>query len=169
MLILLGLTVVLLILALIHDIRFSRIPNWLTLPAIVVAVILHISMDGLYGLRMSLGGMAVGFCLFIGFYLLGGMGAGDVKLMAAVGALLGPQDAFYSVVFTALAGGLYSVVLIIIYDFNKATLRRWGQRVRVFLATGRFSHVPMEEKRPSLRYGVAIAAGTFFVLLRRFA
>jgi prepilin peptidase CpaA len=158
-------TMFVLILALIYDIRFGRIPNWLTLPAMVVGLAYHFYFAGAHGLLLSACGLLVGFGIFVGLYLLGGMGAGDVKLMAAIGALLGPKDVFYAAVLTAIAGGIYAMVLILL---NKTLLIRYGTILKTLLFTGHFAYVPGGTKTPSLRYGIAIAAGTMIVLFRRF-
>lgn len=79
--------------AIMTDLRSSRIPNWLTIPAMVFGLAGHAWQHGLQGLLFSLFGLLVGLGLFLCLHLLGSVGAGDVKLMAAVGALVGPEDA----------------------------------------------------------------------------
>ena len=90
MILFLFLTIVLLI-AVISDIRLHKIPNWLTYPAMMGAIIYHTSTRGIGGFLYSVEGVGAGFAVLIIFYLMGGMGAGDVKLMGAVGGLLGPK------------------------------------------------------------------------------
>lgn len=161
-------TMAALVITLIYDIRVGRIPNWLTYPAMILGLAYHSYVSGLQGFLLSSGGLLVGFGVFISFYLLGGMGAGDVKLMAAIGTLLGPGDVFCSAMLTAIAGGIYATVVILIYGFNRASLTRYGIIVKTFFLTGRFAYIPGETKMPPLRYGIAIAAGTLTVLLKRF-
>src|SRR6185369_3777747 len=76
--------------AVVDDLRRGAISNWINLLAIVGGLIYHSVHGGGMGLAMSLGGVVLGFAIFLALYCLGGMGGGDVKLMAAFGALLGP-------------------------------------------------------------------------------
>ena len=75
--------------AAISDWRTRRLPNWLTVPAFVLAVLTHTAVNGLAGLGFSLGGFATGFGILLVLWLIGGGGGGDVKLMGALGAWLG--------------------------------------------------------------------------------
>ena len=96
------------------DARTRRIPNCITFPAIILGLIINTYYFGWAGLKVSLLGLAVGLLLLIIPFALGGMGAGDVKLMAAVGALNGAGFAFYAFIYSALAGGVIAVILLII-------------------------------------------------------
>jgi prepilin peptidase CpaA len=89
-----------------NDLRFHRISNELTVLGLVVALGLHTVGGGLRGVTSGLLGAAVGLVCFAPFYLLRAMGAGDVKLLAAVGAFLGPIGALFAALFSLLAGGL---------------------------------------------------------------
>jgi prepilin peptidase CpaA len=106
-------------------------------------------------------GMLAGVALLICFYLLGGMGAGDVKLMGAVGAFLGPQGALMAFICTALLGGLYAVVVIITSGRLRENLERYLSMFRTLFFTGRLFYVPPQgNPLPALCYGAAIAAGS---------
>ncbi len=76
------------------DLRSRKIPNWLTVSAAVSGLLFHICVMRLPGLWFSLGGFAVGFGILFVLWIIGGGGAGDVKLMGAVGAWLGPKYTF---------------------------------------------------------------------------
>ncbi|OPY83158.1 MAG: hypothetical protein A4E65_00673 [Syntrophorhabdus sp. PtaU1.Bin153] len=98
------------------------------------------------------------------------MGAGDVKLMAAVGALLGtPKDALFASAYTALAGGVYAVILLIAQRHNREALAQYGLMAKTLVVTGHFTPIPKDKsnKATPLRYGVAIAVGTLVVLVQR--
>lgn len=162
-------TITVLSIAVYYDLRFRRIPNWLTLPALVFGLGYHLITGGLMGLGYSALGVAVGFAFFFLFYVLGGMGAGDVKLMAALGSFLGPKDVLYAGAYTAIAGGVYALILILARKENRKAFARYGIMAKALLTTGHFASVPKNEniKTTPLCYGVAIAAGTVAVLIQR--
>jgi prepilin peptidase CpaA len=91
------------------DLRRHRIPNVLTLLGLIAGLGLQAVTGGVQGLLSGLLGVAVGLGSFAPLYLCRAMGAGDLKLLAAVGAFLGPQGAFLAALFTLLAGGLGAI------------------------------------------------------------
>ena len=113
-------TVVFVALCCAGDLRTRRIPNWLTLPALVLGLTLHVVLLGLPGLVASLSGVAVVTALLLPSFALGGIGGGDVKMMAAVGALLGPGPAVISLMTGMVLGGIVMLVHV-------ARLGRLGQ------------------------------------------
>jgi prepilin peptidase CpaA len=142
------------------DIRTSRIPNWLTFTTMGVALLAHICLEGFQGATFSLFGLGTGLVIFVIFFVLGGMGAGDVKLMGAVGAIVGPYGALVAGILAIMAGGIYALA---------AMSYEWGvgatARKLAFRAYGPFilkdSHVGDDLKLPyHLRYALAIATGT---------
>jgi len=155
------LTVVLLI-AVIYDIIFYKIPNWLTFPAAITAIAYHSIINGIDGFLFSIEGIGLGIALLIIFYLKGGMGAGDVKLMGAVGGLIGPKGVFVAFLFTAIVGGIYALVLMALHGFLKETVKRYILILKTSILTRKIIYIPSpdREKEPKLCYGVAIAVGT---------
>ncbi len=97
---------IILIIASITDLRSQRISNRLTYSTMIFGLAFYSLTSGFSGFLYSIGGLFLGLALLIVFYLVGGMGAGDVKLMAAVGSLLGPQGVFHAFLGTALIGGI---------------------------------------------------------------
>ena len=91
------------------DVRSHRISNTLSLLGLMAGLGLQYLGSGLHGVTSGLLGAGVGLACFAPFYLLRAMGAGDVKLLAAVGAFLGPQGAFYAALFSLLAGGVSAI------------------------------------------------------------
>ncbi|MBC8458810.1 MAG: prepilin peptidase [Deltaproteobacteria bacterium] len=153
-----------LVMAAINDLWRQKIPNLLTFPTICVGLCYHSVINGLDGLLFSAGGLALGIGLFILPYFMGGMGAGDAKLMGAVGAIVGAKGVFIAFVFTAIAGGVYAVILLLInWRYSLRFLARHKTTIKTFLRTAQFIPIPSaeSEKKPRLCYGVAIAAGTF--------
>ncbi len=160
--ILFGILTVMLLIAAIQDVRMSKIPNWLTYSAMLGAISYHSVLYGLKGFLFSIEGIAVGSGALIIPYLLRGMGAGDAKLMGAVGGLLGPRGVFAAFLVTALIGGIYALIVVACCGYLKDTLQRYSMLIKTFLLTGKIMYIPpAEQKRmPRLRYGIAIGIGT---------
>jgi len=153
---------VVLIIASVTDLRSQRISNRLTYSTMIFALFYYSLTSGLAGFLQSICGLSLGLVLLIGLYLLGGMGAGDVKLMAAVGALLGPHGVFDAFLGTALAGGIYALIILALKGYLLDTLKRFGLMLKTFFTTKKFIYIPppREGKTPLLCYGVAISLGT---------
>ena len=90
----------------VEDVRHRSIANWLTLAGVTAGLAVHTFERGLAGLAWSAGGAIVGFGVFLIIYLLGGMGAGDLKLSAAFGALLGPSGVLLAALLAAPIGAI---------------------------------------------------------------
>jgi prepilin peptidase CpaA len=153
---------IILIPAAISDILFHRIPNRLTFAAILGGIVFHAASGGLKGVLLSLEGLFLGLAVLILFYILGGMGGGDVKLMGAVGAILGPKGVFAAFLASALVGGVYAGILLASRrQLGGALKRHWLILKTVLLSRKVFYLPPSEgEKGVRLTYGVAIALGT---------
>lgn len=95
------------------DLRRRSIANWINAGGLVAGLVCHTASRGLAGLAWSVGGAAVGFAVFMVFYWLGGMGAGDLKLMAAFGALLGPLGILLAALMAAPIGALVAAVCLV--------------------------------------------------------
>lgn len=150
-----------LLIAVVWDIRFNRIPNWLTFPSMIVAVSYYVVSGGVEGLLFSLQGAAAGMAILIIPYFMRGMGAGDVKLIGVVGAFLGVGKVVLALLWTALVGGLYAIVLLIYYVCLKPTPRPYLSAAYLYKVTEDvLTSSGSTVKKPSLCYGVAIAIGT---------
>jgi prepilin peptidase CpaA len=152
------------------DIWSNKIFNIVTVPFAISAVALHTFNNGLDGFLFSTAGMATGIALLVLPYLMGGLGAGDVKLMGAVGSFLGAKATLGGFLFIALAGGIYSLALILIRrDVFKGF---FSEKLLVLsrVVTLR-QYVPIETgntgQKPRLKFGVAIAFGTMTYLLTK--
>jgi prepilin peptidase CpaA len=154
------------------DIKTRRIPNWLVLSGLVLGIALNWFLFGWSGLKSSLLGMAVGFGIYFVFYLLHAMSAGDVKLMAAIGSLVGPQYWLAIFFFTAIGGGIIAVVLLLAKGRFRRTVFNIGIAVQE-LRRFRAPYLEHEEldvrsgKALRLPHGVAIALGSIcFVFIQ---
>ena len=156
-----------LIAAAIIDVRVRKIPNLLTYPTMVTALAYHFAMNGLDGLIFSAEGMALGIGIFILPYLMGGMGAGDAKLMGVVGAVMGPRGVFVASLATALVGGIMALALMLIhYKYGKGFILRSAATLKTLVVTGKYIPIPTgsDEPKPTLCYGLAIAIGALSYL-----
>lgn len=101
-----------LLLSVITDLRSRRIPNTLTLPLAAVALLAHTVTGGWTGFLFSFEGLLLGLALLIIPFAMGWMGGGDVKLLAAVGAVLGPQQVFIVALYMAVVGGVIAAAVL---------------------------------------------------------
>ncbi len=168
--ILLVLLIIVLVIATITDIRYQKIPNRLTYPAVLVALIIHTVMNGTDGLVFSAEGLGLGIAIWLLLYLAGKMGAGDTKLMGAVGAFVGPMNVLIASVFTAVIGGIYALVLLAMHGYLKETAKRFWGMLKGTVLTRKLDYEPPPDRAnaPKLCYGIAIAVGTLLCLARGF-
>jgi prepilin peptidase CpaA len=139
--------------AALHDLKWRRIPNWLTGAALLSGLIVNVWLTGAGGLVTALTGAALGLVLLLPFYAARGVGAGDVKLLAAIGALVGPQTLLWVALFGAVVGGVMSIVMLAMRGRLGPTLQQLALRRRPS-ASGL--------KAP---YGLAIASGVYLTVL----
>jgi prepilin peptidase CpaA len=159
---------VVLIIATINDIQFQRIPNWLTYPAMIVGTAYHSMVNGFEGFLFGVEGIVVGMVVFIIPYLMGGMGAGDIKLMGVVGGFLGPKEVFIAFLFAGIIGGIYALGILIFSGNLKFTVKRYWAMLKLFILTRNIMYIPPSpnEMNPRLCYGLAISLGTLLSLFR---
>lgn len=148
---------VMLAIAIQSDLRRHRIPNQLSLLGLIVGLGLQTLTGGLHGLAFGLLGAGVGLACFAPFYLLRGMGAGDVKLLAAVGAFLGPRGALIAALLSLLAGGLGAIT----YVFWRAVRASASTLVREGVAAAGVSAwiAAQLARRSRLPFALPIAVG----------
>jgi prepilin peptidase CpaA len=114
----------------ITDWRARRIPNWLTLSGFIVGCAVNAYTGGWGGSVHALGGAALAFAIHLPLFLLRATGGGDVKLMTALGAILGPRDWLVLFVISAVLGGVAAVIVILSRGAFVRTLRNVGRIVR---------------------------------------
>lgn len=147
------------------DLRGGKIPNWITIPTMATGLAFHTVMNGANGLAHSAKGLGVGFALLILFYSAGGFGAGDVKLAAATGSLLGPADILSAVWAAVIVGGLCAVSLLIIrLGWGGMVQWIWSWLKTLVLLGGKPPALPSRENRLVLRYAPIFALGTLMSL-----
>ena len=157
--------VVVLSVATFTDLRSRRIPNWLVLPYLLAGLAVSSWLHGWHGAGQSLEGAGLALLIYGFLFWMGGMGAGDVKLCAAIGAWIGPSQLLISLVFTGLAGGAMVLSWALCGGFLKELFLHTGdlafgskERGEVVLSN------PLRRKMP---YAPAIAVGTLISFIAR--
>ena len=156
-----------LIIAAIVDLYIRKIPNLLTYPTIIIALLFNSIYHGISGLLISISGLLLGLIALGVLYVFGAMGAGDVKLMGAVGAVLGPKNVLNAFLFTGIIGGIYALIVIIVrFQASKKLLNRIITMIKTLFVTGNLVPIPApeDEKTPKLCYGIAIAIGAIITI-----
>ena len=157
--------VILLVTAMVVDIRSRRIPNWLVLPFLAGGVIVSAASQGIKGLGQSMGGIALAVAVTGILCWLRGMGMGDLKLCAAVGGWIGPAQLGMALVATGIAGGALALIWAAWHGLLRESLEGSGDLVSGFWKRGVRPHPTLVLDHPSARtmpYAPAIAIGTIF-------
>jgi prepilin peptidase CpaA len=149
--------------AVVTDTRSRRIPNWLTGSMMVAGFAMALLRLGAVTPGQAALGLAVGLGLMLPGHIIGATGAGDVKLMGAVGALVGPALAFNAFLGTALAGGVFAVAVAARRGRLAATIESTGQLVTAPLAAKVEIEAPARANR--FAYAPAIAVGSLVAVL----
>ncbi len=162
--------------AALFDVRYRRIPNWISVSGLGVGLLLNSFLVGrgsqlfsMQGLTFGLKGFVVGFALYFVLYLLHAMGAGDVKLMGAVGALVGWRDWIGIFVLTAILGGVAALALAVMRKRLGKTFWNLGF-ILSEMKSGRPAYLGNEEldlrsrKGASLPHGAVIAVATLLFI-----
>jgi prepilin peptidase CpaA len=142
-----GLCVALGLAASVEDLARRQISNWIPLAGLAGGLAIHVAERGWMGLLAGLGGAVGGFLAFLIFYMLGGMGGGDVKLMGGFGAIVGTAGLLQLTLGAALIGGLAAAGALI-----WIRIRRWRG-------------APARPEDRSIPYAPAIALGAWVALL----
>ena len=137
----------------VYDLRFRKIPNWLTFGSFVFALIFSFFKLGLGGVTNCVLGFLVGILLLLIPYLLGGMGAGDVKLLGAIGAFAGFKSVILIFFYSAICGLFLGIIWILFTPGHLKFLIKTGQVL------------PTVDKKQKIPYGIAIFMGTFTYIM----
>jgi prepilin peptidase CpaA len=156
--------------AVVFDVRTRRIPNWLTFGAAIAALV-YASFDaGLPGVGTATAGWFAGAALFFPFFALGGMGAGDVKLLAALAAWLGPSESVWLAIFAAMAGGVLGLGVALVRGYLRTAISNLWLMLMHWRTQG-LGPVPgltlKDGSSPRLAYAIPITIGVLCTLWRR--
>ncbi len=150
------------------DVRTRRIPNYLTGGTAVAGLLVQAIIGGWTGLGDGLLGLLLGFSLLFGLYLMGGMGAGDVKALAALGAWVGVKHTVYLFIYMGLAGGVLALFYLWWRGVFTARLKRLGNWLLSWVLLRSHGGVgggpapaatAEQERLEGVPYGVALAVG----------
>lgn len=153
------------------DLRYRRIPNGLVLSGVVVGITVQLGLAGVGGLLDSLAGLGVGLAILMPGYLAGTTGAGDVKLMAAVGTFLGPYQMLLAGLASIAVGGAIALGFLALASFSAGSTTPWpryGLMIKTLFTTGRPIYLAPAEGEVMGRkfpFAVSIAVGTSFLLI----
>ncbi|HWB33621.1 MAG TPA: A24 family peptidase [Acidobacteriaceae bacterium] len=163
-------TVIVLATATVTDLRSRRIPNWLVLPFMVLGVVVSGALHGWHGVGHSLGGLLLGGLLFGVLAVMGGMGMGDVKLCAAIGAWIWSQQLIVALVVTGIAGGVMALLWALFGGFLGELFKGTGDLIFGIKDRGLQPHPELVLENPLTRkmpYAPAIAIGTLISFFSR--
>jgi prepilin peptidase CpaA len=155
-----------------HDIRYYRIPNVLVFSGVILGILINTllpQVSGGLGILTSFAGLAVGLAILLPLYLVRALGAGDVKLMAMVGAFIGPDNMLIATVYIVLAGGILAIIILLLRGKLTKLMDNFKIMLLMHLTSSStvvsFSEKSGIESAAKLPYGVAIASGTITYLV----
>lgn len=162
----LGVSAGVMITIVVADLRSARIPNKLTYPAALAGLVLHLGaaiqnpqMSWWSGLGESFGGLALGFFVLFAGFLFGGIGGGDVKACAALGAIAGVGTTVYGLLYMGLIGGALALSIMIWKGKLFRSLANMSRFFITALTPGLTTEMPKEENSDPFPLGVAISGG----------
>jgi prepilin peptidase CpaA len=156
--------------ACVTDLRSRRIPNVLTFGAALAGLVFHVITGGFAGFEQAIGGWTVGAMVFAIPFALGGLGAGDVKLLAALGAWLGPVTTLWLALYTGVAGGIGAVVVALANGYLHTALTNISVLLLHWRANGLHAkhEISLEgSSGPKLAYALPIFGGLLATLWLR--
>jgi prepilin peptidase CpaA len=152
------------------DLRTRRIPNILTGSSILLGLLMHLLLGGWKQLGWSAAAGVIGGAIFLVFYLAGGMGGGDVKLMTAVACIAGYHSVLVLLVTTAITGGVFALLLALYSGKVKETFRNIGALFVHHRFEGLKPHPELNLKNARtlrLPYAIPIAAGSLIMFFSK--
>ncbi len=150
-----------------YDLRTRRLPNALTFGAALAGFAYQFALGGPSGLGLGVAGWLIAVALFFPFFALRGLGAGDVKLLGAFGAWLGPMSALYMAFYTGVAGGVMALVVVLARRRVVQTFSNLGSMIMFWSAVGvqPMPSLTLESSTsPRLAYALPIAVGALVAL-----
>jgi prepilin peptidase CpaA len=164
-----GLLIVLILSAAITDLLRKKIYNFQTYPAMIAGLILGFLYGGLNGALENAAGLAAGIAILFVFFIIGGLGAGDVKLLGAIGALKGAQFVIWTMFYTGLVGGAVALAVIVWKGTYRQTWMNFSILIRhplMFMRSPDSSRTLADKQALQyLPYGLVISIGCLWALI----
>jgi prepilin peptidase CpaA len=161
------LLIILLIICVVTDLKKRKIYNKVLFPAFTFSLIYHLFTGGISGITASLLGALVGLAILLIPYLMGGMGAGDVKLLAVIGAIKGIGFVLMTSLYMAIVGGIIGLLILL---FRKGIVYRFKQIFNFFILKRQGVNISIgldkEAMATTYPYGVAIALGSICAIYK---
>lgn len=152
--------------AAIFDVRTRRIPNGLSLAGALIGLAMHVGYAGLDGALASLSGLGLALVIGFLFFAMGWLGAGDAKLLAAIGAIVGLSLTLEFLFWIALSGGLVAVAALALRGVLLGMLKRFWATLAISMATKRWSYIPPSDTETvEVPYAVSIALGSLIAVI----
>ena len=162
------LLIVLVVSVAVTDLKSKKIYNLQTYPAMICGLFIGLIFNGLNGIMMSAAGIFTGIAILFLFFLAGGIGAGDVKLLGAIGALKGPLFVIYTIFYTSLVGGAVALAVIIWSGTFRQTWLNVFYFLRHPISFMKYPHISQTDTdRKTLQYipyGFVISVGSLWAL-----
>jgi prepilin peptidase CpaA len=158
---------VVLTVAAISDVRYRKVRNWLTVPAMVVGLSLAFHARGHVGLVDSLKGLAIMLAVGLFVYLIGFIGAGDAKLLTAVGSFVGSSAVGAILLWSAVMGGVMALIVVFVRYGVMGGPKRIASGFATMVVAKSVRAGVVDEKATRLPYSLAIAAGTVLWMIAR--
>ena len=153
--------IVILALALYYDVKEQKIKNFITIPAAVTGIAINLTERGLEGVFLSLQGWIVPVLALMVFYAIKVMGAGDIKLFAALGAIMGLKFVIYSFIYTVYIGAVIAFFLLVRRNQFKKRLMYLGSYFRNCFLTGKlYPYSTAGERESKFIFTLALVPGT---------
>lgn len=164
-----GCAVAIAVAACVTDLRSSRVPNVLTGSAVAIGLVAHVTLPGGHGVVGALLGFAAGLAVFFPFFALGGLGGGDVKLMAALGTWIGWSPILWTALYGAVAGGVIAIGVGLAHGYLRQAFSNIGGLLLVWRVQGvrPVPELTLEHgSGPRLPYAIPIFVGLVATLWR---
>ncbi len=150
-----------------YDTKYSKIKNFVVYPAVVVGITTNLILSGIYGVKDSLFGTFAPIAILFIFYAVRFLGAGDVKLFGAIGAIMGLKFILYCIAYSFLFGGFIAVIIMVI---RKNTVERFKKLFNYLKALLIFQRLEKyqdfdENKAGLFRFSYAILGGTIISVI----
>lgn len=154
-----------LVICFITDLKQQRIYNKVIFPSLAAVLVIHLAASGFSGLKLSMQGLLAGFAVLIIPYFLGGIGAGDVKLLALIGAIKGSDFVINTALYMAVIGGLIALVIIAANGTLADVMKQIWVWVYSLVCGIKYKlEFPTSAYLKRYPYGVAIVGGAFICL-----